>query len=222
VRIWTLAAAAAALVMAAGLAQAAPRDAVTQADLQALQAQMQALAQRLDALEAANAQLKSENAELQAVASQRDAEVESLKAQSQELGAKATATSSQLAQAKGADWASRIKARGDLRYRHERLTSERDVNEALKAQLAGVANFLDTDHVELRRWLVDAGWLTRDGFGREYQRVAAAALPATLQPLATAFEGVDTDAIAAATRAAHSAGRDDRQRAWRQRKGESS
>jgi len=100
--------------------------------------------------------------------------------------------------------------------------SERDVNEALKAQLAGVANFLDTDHVELRRWLVDAGWLTRDGFGREYQRVAAAALPATLQPLATAFEGVDTDAIAAATRAAHSAGRDDRQRAWRQRKGESS
>jgi len=128
VRIWTLAAAAAALVMAAGLAQAAPREAVTQADLQALQAQMQALAQRLDALEAANAQLKSENAELQAVASQRDAEVESLKAQSQELGAKATATSSQLAQAKGADWASRIKARGDLRYRHERLTSERDVN----------------------------------------------------------------------------------------------
>jgi hypothetical protein len=29
--------------------------------------------------------------------------------------------------------------------------SEREVNEALKAQLVGVANFLDTDHVELRR-----------------------------------------------------------------------
>jgi hypothetical protein len=114
--------------MSVGLAQAAPREAVTQADLQALQLQMQALAQRLDALEAANAQLKSENAELQAVASQRDAEVASLKAQSQELDAKATVTANQVAQAKGADWASRIKARGDLRYRHERLTSERDVN----------------------------------------------------------------------------------------------
>ncbi len=100
--------------------------------------------------------------------------------------------------------------------------SERDVNEALKAKLAGAANFLDTDHVELRRWLVDAGWLARDGFGREYQRVAGAALPPTLQPLATAFEGIDTDAIAAATRATHSAERDARQRAWTERKGEPS
>ena len=100
--------------------------------------------------------------------------------------------------------------------------SERDVNEALKAELARAANFLDTDHVELRRWLVDAGWLARDGFGREYQRVAGAALPPTLQPLAAAFEGVDTDAIAAATRAAHTAEREARQRAWAERKGESS
>ncbi|MCU0919648.1 MAG: DUF2087 domain-containing protein [Burkholderiaceae bacterium] len=98
--------------------------------------------------------------------------------------------------------------------------SERDVNEALKAKLAGVASFLDTDHVALRRWLVDAGWLARDGFGREYRRVAGAALPLPLQPLATAFEGVDTDTIAAATRATHSAERDARQRAWQQRKGE--
>jgi hypothetical protein len=100
--------------------------------------------------------------------------------------------------------------------------SERDVNEALKAKLGGAANFLDTDHVELRRWLVDAGWLARDGLGREYQRVAAGALPATLQPLATAFEGVDSDRIAAATRATHSAERDARQRAWTECKGEPS
>jgi hypothetical protein len=100
--------------------------------------------------------------------------------------------------------------------------SERDVNEALKATLAGAANFLDTDHVELRRWLVDAGWLSRDGFGREYRRVAGAALPLALQPLATAFEGVDTAKIAAATRATHAAERDTRQRAWSERKGEPS
>jgi hypothetical protein len=98
--------------------------------------------------------------------------------------------------------------------------SEREVNQALKARLAGAAAFLDTDHVELRRWLVDAGWLVRDGFGREYRRVAVADLPAALQPLATAFAGVDTDAIAAATRAARAAEREARQRAWRERGGE--
>lgn len=61
---------------------------------------------------------------------------------------------------------------------------EREVNVALKAALAGPARWLDTDHVELRRWLVDAGWLQRDGFGREYRAVAHAALRAELQPLA--------------------------------------
>jgi hypothetical protein len=98
--------------------------------------------------------------------------------------------------------------------------TERDVNVALKVKLAGAANFLDTDHVELRRWLVDAGCLARDGFGREYQRVAADALPPPLQPLAAAFYGVDTDTIAAATLATHSAARAARQRAWTERKGE--
>ena len=92
--------------------------------------------------------------------------------------------------------------------------SERDVNAALKARLAGAANFLGTDHVELRRWLVDAGWLVRDGYGREYRRVDAAALPPALQPLAAAFAGIDTDALAAATRASHAAERAARRRAW--------
>ncbi len=100
--------------------------------------------------------------------------------------------------------------------------SEREVNAALKAMLAGSASFLDTDHVELRRWLVDAGWLARDGFGHEYQRVAGAALPPNLRPVAAAFESVDTDTIAAATRAAHAAERDARQRAWTERKGKPS
>ena len=29
---------------------------------------------------------------------------------------------------------------------------------------------LQTDHVELRRWLVDAGFVTRDGWGHAYAR----------------------------------------------------
>jgi hypothetical protein len=100
--------------------------------------------------------------------------------------------------------------------------SERDVNEALKARISGAVSFLDTDHVELRRWLVDTGWVVRDGYGRKYQRVAVAALPTTLQPLGSALEGVDTDMIAAATRATYSAEREARQRAWKERNGEPS
>jgi hypothetical protein len=70
------------------------------------------------------------------------------------------------------------------------VMDEPAVNDVLKAQLAGPANFLDTDHVELRRWLVDAGWLVRDGFGREYRRVAQPALAAELRELAGALEGL--------------------------------
>lgn len=95
--------------------------------------------------------------------------------------------------------------------------SEREVNAALKQRLDGAAAFLGTDHVELRRWLVDAGWLSRDGYGREYRRVEAAALHADLQPLAAALDGLDTDALAAAARSAHQAKRVERRRAWDER-----
>jgi hypothetical protein len=93
--------------------------------------------------------------------------------------------------------------------------TEREVNEALKQRLAGAAGFLGTDHVELRRWLVDAGWLARDGYGREYRRVDTAALPAASQALAMAFAGIgDTDALAATVRSAHAAERVARRHAW--------
>jgi len=46
--------------------------------------------------------------------------------------------------------------------------TEREVNGRLRAMLAGVGLMLAVDHVELRRWLVDTGVLTRDGFGRAY------------------------------------------------------
>jgi Uncharacterized protein conserved in bacteria (DUF2087) len=66
--------------------------------------------------------------------------------------------------------------------------SEAAVNTALKAQLAGAARCIDTDHVELRRWLCDAGWLQRDGWGREYRRAALAQLPEPVQALGAALE----------------------------------
>jgi hypothetical protein len=92
--------------------------------------------------------------------------------------------------------------------------SEREVNACLRAQLAGAAAFLDTDHVELRRWLVDTGWLQRDGYGRAYRRVAADALAPEQRALAEALADLRTDAWVAEARAAQRARRDAQRRDW--------
>lgn len=72
------------------------------------------------------------------------------------------------------------------------------VNGALKQQLAGAARCLATDHVELRRWLCDAGWLRRDGWGRVYSRARRDELPAAREALASALVQAFGDAGPAA------------------------
>jgi len=94
--------------------------------------------------------------------------------------------------------------------------SEAQVNQALKAALAGAACWLDTDHVELRRWLVDAGWLARDGFGRVYERTPAVRLPAALQPVGAALAQLDISAWVADARRRHQEDRAARRQAWQQ------
>jgi len=69
--------------------------------------------------------------------------------------------------------------------------SEAQVNDWLRASLAAEAAFLRTDHVELRRWLVDTGWWQRDGFGRAYTRPAADELPPPLKTIAEALALVE-------------------------------
>lgn len=49
------------------------------------------------------------------------------------------------------------------------VRNEPAINDVLKRWLADVGRGLETDHVSLRRALVDAGWLTRTGDGREYR-----------------------------------------------------
>lgn len=95
------------------------------------------------------------------------------------------------------------------------VLTEKQVNEALRQRLAAAAAFLDTDHVELRRRLVDLGWLTRDGFGREYRRVAMADLKDALRPWADRASGGDIDAWAAQLKRADAARREQRRQAWR-------
>jgi len=60
-----------------------------------------------------------------------------------------------------------------------RAHREADVSGMLQSWLKGPGAMLRTDHVELRRWLVDAGFLSRDGFGRAYVRGEAEAARAT-------------------------------------------
>jgi cell division protein FtsB len=134
-----------AMALVAGQVQAASTGTASKAEVQALQAQMQALAERLNRLEAANAQLSAQNAELQALADRREAETDYLKAQTKELREESAVATNEISKVKGADWAARIKGRGDLRYRHERLTSERDVN----GTVADAAN-RDRDRIRAR------------------------------------------------------------------------
>jgi Uncharacterized protein conserved in bacteria (DUF2087) len=99
---------------------------------------------------------------------------------------------------------------------------EAHVNVALQRALAGPCGFLGIDHVELRRWLVDCGWMQRDGFGREYRRIDAAMLRPPLQSTAAMLESMDTGAWVAELRGATAARRDKRRHDWESRSVETS
>ena len=94
------------------------------------------------------------------------------------------------------------------------VMSENEVNGILRAQLAGAASFLATDHVELRRWLVDAAWLRRDGYGREYRRVPVSELAAHARVVAEALSVLDVTAWVTEARLRHVAQRDQHRQAW--------
>ena len=94
--------------------------------------------------------------------------------------------------------------------------SERGVNAHLLAQLEGVVSFLATDHVELRRWLVDAGWLRRDAYGHAYRRTAQDDLAPAHRELADQWVGLDGPAWAREQRQRHDERRSARRQAWQQ------
>jgi len=119
---------AAALTLSAADASAQTKGAATKAEVQSIQSQMQALAERLSRLEAANAELKTQNSDLQALADRREAEMDYLKSQTKELREEGAVASNEIAKVKGADWATKIKGRGDFRFRNENIWSERAVD----------------------------------------------------------------------------------------------
>ncbi len=89
--------------------------------------------------------------------------------------------------------------------------SEREVNELLRTFLDNAGSMLGTDHVELRRWLVDFHLLDRDGYGRAY---TAGTPTAELADLVRQLDGVDLLARARAAREGEAARRAERKARW--------
>jgi hypothetical protein len=89
--------------------------------------------------------------------------------------------------------------------------SEREVNDRLRGFLATAGAMLATDHVELRRWLVDFRLLARDGFGRAY----TAGSPAPeFAALTAELADVDLAGLATAARLRDAERREERKSRW--------
>ena len=80
------------------------------------------------------------------------------------------------------------------------VSTEREVNERLRLWLSGAGAMLATDHVELRRWLVDLGFVERDGYGRAYVRTSPP--PAAYAGAVASLAAIDPAAVAHETREA--------------------
>ncbi len=89
--------------------------------------------------------------------------------------------------------------------------SERDANALLREFLAGAGSMLATDHVELRRWLVDLGFVSRSPAGRDYRR---GELPASLQSAAGELDARQLRTAVDDARQAHEQERQARKQAW--------
>jgi tRNA(adenine34) deaminase len=98
-----------------------------------------------------------------------------------------------------------------LGFPADRMLDERDANDVLKSFLDGAGVMLDTDHVELRRWLVDTGFIRRSDYGTDYRR---GSLPAWLADAASSMDAGQIASTVAAAREAHDTRREARRQAW--------
>ena len=89
--------------------------------------------------------------------------------------------------------------------------SEHDANEILKRFLATAGVMVSTDHVELRRWMVDTGFLQRSDYGTDYRR---GAIPDWLVDAARTLDFERIASVVAQARTANEAQREKRRQAW--------
>jgi tRNA(adenine34) deaminase len=91
------------------------------------------------------------------------------------------------------------------------LLTEKQANAHLKDFLASTGSMVDTDHVELRRWLADLGFLHRSDFGTDYRR---GSFPAWMREAANALDADQLRAAAIDARDAKARNRAERKQAW--------
>lgn len=98
-----------------------------------------------------------------------------------------------------------------LAFPPDQLLDERAANEILKSFLDSAGAMLATDHVEFRRWMVDAGFLRRSGFGTDYRR---GELPGWLLPATDSIDFARIADVVGRARNARVAEREARRQAW--------
>ena len=98
--------------------------AVSASDLEALRAEFTALRDRLERLEAANTQLAAENAELKTAAADSEPVIDYLKSQIKEQRVDTAKLQADADKVRGADWASKMKWKVDMRYRMETIEGD--------------------------------------------------------------------------------------------------
>lgn len=86
-------------------------------ELAEIREQLQSLIQRVDKLESENDALRAENENLKA-------QDDYLKAETRGLRKESAVHAAEVSKVKGADWASRVALKGDLRYRHEQISDD--------------------------------------------------------------------------------------------------
>ena len=91
------------------------------------------------------------------------------------------------------------------------LLDERGANACLKRFLAEAGCMVDTDHVELRRWLADLAFIHRSDFGTDYRR---GTLPAWLAAAAAVLDAGQLAQAVADARDAQARMRAARKAAW--------
>jgi tRNA(adenine34) deaminase len=102
-------------------------------------------------------------------------------------------------------------ATASLFFPADQLLDERGANAVLKEFLSTAGAMLDTDHVELRRWLVDTGFVRRTDFGSDYRR---GSLPSWLAEAAGTLDPRQLADAAMQARAARDAQREAKRQAW--------
>jgi len=124
---------AAALYLPVGAHAAAP---TTTSDLAQIREQLQGLMQRVDKLEQENSSLKSENETLKTQTEKSQNETDYLKAETKGLRKDTANLQVDAGKVRGADWATKVTLKGDLRYRYEMIKDD-------AASAAGVQNTAD-------------------------------------------------------------------------------